>query len=309
MSDKILVTGGAGFIGSHVVDLLVSKGHEVVILDNLSSGIRENINSKAKFYEEDLKNYKNIEAIFENEKFNIVFHLAAQIDVRKSVEDPIEDAKINVIGSLNLINLCQKYGVGHFIFSSTGGAIYGNKASLPTNEDAEKNPLSPYGCAKLSVEKYLNFYSEVHGLKSSILRYSNVYGPRQNYHGEAGVIAIFLNNMLCDKKSAIYGGVQTRDFVYVGDVARANLMVLEGEGGIYNVGTGIETDIIGIFGKLNKFFKYKFEAEYGSMKKGEQMKSCLDFKKINEVFGWKPEVELDNGLCRTYNWFANKSGN
>ena len=304
---KILVTGGAGFIGSHVVDLLVGEAHEVVVLDNLSSGARENVNYRAKFYEEELGNYSRIEEMFRNENFDVVYHLAAQIDVRKSVEEPLEDAKINILGTLNLLELCREFKIKHFIFSSTGGAIYGDEVETPTKEGAEKRPVSPYGCAKLAIENYIHFYHKVHGLKFSILRYGNVYGPRQNFKGEAGVIAVFLNNMLNNKNPVIFGGVQTRDFVYVGDVARANLLALKDDDcGIYNIGTGVEIDIIGIYGKLNRFFSYKFKAEYEEMRKGEQMKSCLDFSKIKKNLGWEPIIGLDDGLHKTYLWFLDR---
>ena len=304
---KILVVGGAGFIGSHVVDLLVEKGHEAYVLDNLSSGKKENINDKAKFFEIDLGEYDKLKEIFSRERFDIVYHLAAQIDIRKSVDDPVFDAKINILDSLNLIECCVRNNVKHFVFSSSGGAIYGDDAEIPTSEDAEERPVSAYGCAKLALEKYLHFYNKVYGLKYSCLRYSNVYGPRQNSKGEAGVIAIFFDNMLNRRKPIIFGGTQTRDFVYVGDIARANVLVLDDMGSeIYNVGTGKEIDIIELFSKMNGFFGNKFEAEFRERKKGEQLKSCLSFEKIGRNFGWMPEIELDEGLKRTYEWFFGK---
>ncbi len=301
---RILVTGGAGFIGSHVVDLLIEKEHHVFVLDNLSSGRKENINNRAKFFEEDLGDYAKIKEIFDNERFDIVYHLAAQIDIRKSVKEPVFDARVNILDSLNLIECCVKSGVKHFIFSSSGGAIYGDDVEIPTSEDAEEKPVSPYGCAKLVIEKYLHFYNKVYGLKYSCLRYSNVYGPRQNSKGEAGVIAIFFDNMLNNKKSIIFGGIQTRDFVYVGDVARANVFVLDdNESEVYNVGTGREIDIVGLFEKMNGFFGNRFEPEFRERNKGEQLKSCLGFDKIRKNLGWRPEIDLDKGLKRTYDWF------
>jgi UDP-glucose 4-epimerase len=301
---KILVTGGAGFIGSHIVDLLISKNHQVAIIDNLSTGKKENINLKAKFYFEDLLNFEKIKEIFQEFNPEIVYHTAAQIDVRKSVENPIEDAKINILSTLNLLELCKSNNIKHFIFSSTGGAIYGETGDILPNEDHKEEPLSPYGIAKLSIDKYLNYYNKSHGLKYTSLRYTNVYGPRQNPHGEAGVIAIFINNLLSGKNSKIFGGIQTRDFVFVEDVANANLLVLnDNKSGIYNIGTSKETDIITIFMKLNKYFNNKFEAEYYEMKKGEPKRSCIDSQKIKNSLGWEPKISLDDGLDKTFAWF------
>jgi UDP-glucose 4-epimerase len=223
---KILVTGGAGFIGSHVVDAYLELGHEVVVVDNLSSGSIENLNPKAKFYKMDIRD-SDIEDLFKNEKPDIVNHHAAQMDVRKSVEDPIYDADVNIIGSLNLLQNCIRYGVKKFIFASTGGAIYGEQDYFPADEEHPTRPLSPYGVAKLTVEKYLYFYKEVHGLNYVVLRYANIYGPRQNPHGEAGVVAIFTSKMLKGEQPVINGdGFQTRDYTFVGDVVRANVLAL-----------------------------------------------------------------------------------
>jgi UDP-glucose 4-epimerase len=301
---RILVTGGAGFIGSHVVDLLINNNHEILIIDNLSSGKEDNINPKAIFFKEDLCNHEKIKEIFEKNKPEIIYHFAAQIDVRKSVENPVEDAKTNILSTLNLLELSKEFNIRHFIFSSTGGAIYGDAEEIPTAENYKEAPISPYGCAKLSIEKYLHFYNVVHGLKYTALRYSNVYGPGQNPHGEAGVIAIFLNNMLNEKNPVIFGGKQTRDFVFVEDVARANLLALkDNKSDYYNAGTSKETSITELFLKLNQFFNNKFNPVYLEMKKGEQMKSCLSYEKINKNLGWTPETNLDKGLKRTYEWF------
>jgi UDP-glucose 4-epimerase len=300
---KILVTGGAGFIGSHIVDLLIEKGYKVVIIDNLSTGKKENLHLKARFYHEDLSNYEKIKEIFEKEKPEIIYHLAAQVNVRKSVENPIEDAKINILNTLNLLELSIRYRIKHFIFSSTGGAIYGETSKIPTEETTATNPLCPYGCAKLAIEKYLIFYNKTYGLKFTALRYANVYGPRQNSNGEAGVIAIFFDMMFENKTPTIYGGIQKRDFVYVEDVARANLLALNDvKSSFYNVGTEKETDIIEIFAKTNQYFGNKFKPEFKEMRKGEQKRSCLKCSKIREKLKWTPFVSLNEGLDKTYCW-------
>jgi len=301
---NILITGGAGFIGSHIADALIARGHNVVIIDNLSTGKRENINLKANFYEIDLGNNYELLEVFKKHQPEIIYHLAAQIDVRKSVENPIEDAKINIISTLKLLELAKEFNVQHFIFSSTGGAIYGDTKSIPTPETHNENPISPYGCAKLTIEKYLNFYNKVHNLKYTILRYSNVYGPRQNSKGEAGVVSIFLDKMFANQNPSIFGGIQSRDFVYVEDVVKANILALSDTGSnTYNIGTGQETDIIELFSKLNTYFNNRFEPQYNPMKKGEQKRSCLDNNKVKEKLGWKPETSIDEGLDKTYCWF------
>lgn len=305
---RIIVTGGAGFIGSHVVDELIKRGHEVIIIDNLSAGKEENINLKADFYKEDLCNYEKIKEIFEKYNPEIIYHLAAHINVRKSLENPYENARINIIGTLNLLEFAVKFNLKHFIFSSTGGAIYGDTKEIPTTENHSEVPISPYGCSKLSAEKYLNFYNKVHGLKYTTLRYGNVYGPRQNPEGEAGVISIFLNDMFLGKKPKIFGGIQTRDFVYVDDVANANLLALDDDKSeTYNIGTGKETDIIEVFSRINRYFKNKFEPEYFEMKPGEQKRSCLSFKKIKNSLNWKPRTNFEDGLDKTYCWHLKKN--
>lgn len=304
---RSLVTGGAGFIGSHVADLLIEKGHEVCIVDNLSSGKKENLNKNSEFYHIDLGDYSKVKELFLEKDFDVVYHLAAQIDVRKSVLNPVDDAKINILDTLNLIELCREFKIKHFIFSSSGGAIYGDDVDIPTHEENIEKPISPYGCAKLAVEKYLNFYNSVYGLKFTSLRYSNVYGPRQNFGGEAGVVAIFINKMLDNKNPTIFWGEQTRDFIYVEDVARANLLALnDNTNRVYNIGTGSETNINELFNKINKFFGGKFNAVYKEKKKGEQTRSCLNCEKIKKQLGWGPEIGLDEGLKRTYLWFKGK---
>ena len=308
---KILVTGGAGFIGSHVADRLIERKHKVVVVDNLSTGTLKNLNPKATFHKADLVNFKKIQEIFKKEKPEIVFHLAAQIDVRKSVADPIFDAKSNILASINLIKTAQESKVKKFIFSSTGGATYGDTESRPTPEDHPEWPLSPYGIAKMTIDKYLNYFHKVHGLKYVSLRYGNVYGPRQNPHGEAGVVAIFLNKMLSGLQPVINGnGKQTRDYVYVDDVASANLLALKhlSKIGIYNVGTAKETSVDELFDEINRHFSNKFKQKHGPAKLGEQMTSCLKYSKINRELRWQPKTNFPKGIEKTYQWFLMQTG-
>lgn len=303
---KILVTGGAGFIGSHLTDALIAKGHIVVVIDNLSTGSRKNVNPKAKFLKADLADHKKIEKIIKKEKPEVIFHLAAQMSVQESVKNPVFDAENNILASFNLINLAKKYSVKKFIFASTGGAIYGDTKNRPTPETEKEWPLSPYGIAKLSVDKFLNYCQKIHGLNFVSLRYANVYGPRQNPHGEAGVIAIFLNRMLARKQPVTNGdGEQTRDYVYVGDVVNANLLALKNfkKTGIYNVGTGKETNVNDLFGEINKRFGGNFKEVHGPAKPGEQKTSCLSFARMKKDFGWKPKVDFKKGIKKTYEWF------
>ncbi len=304
---KILVTGGAGFIGSHVVDAYIELGHEVVVVDNLSSGSVENINPKAKFYRMDIRD-REVEGLFKDEKPDVVNHHAAQMDVRKSVEDPIYDADVNIIGSLNILQNCVKYGVKKFIFASTGGAIYGEQDYFPADEEHPTRPLSPYGVAKLTVEKYLYFYKEVHGLNYVVLRYANIYGPRQNPHGEAGVVAIFTSKMLKGEQPIINGdGFQTRDYTFVGDVVRANVLALNYDrSDIFNIGTGIETDVNTLFRKLKLLTGANCDEFHGPAKPGEQRRSVISYEKIYKTLGWKPMISLDDGLRLTVEFFKNK---
>jgi UDP-glucose 4-epimerase len=307
---KILVTGGAGFIGSHVVDKLIERENEVVVVDNLSTGKKENLNPKASFYELNIESEK-LRDVFEKEKPEAVFHLAAQIDVRKSTESPIEDGKTNILGSLNVIENFIKINKDldslhkKIIFTSTGGAIYGDASIVPTPESYPEWPLSPYGIAKLSIDKYLNYYHKVLGLNFVSLRLGNVYGPRQNSKGEAGVVAIFCDKMLSGESPVINGsGEQTRDFVYVKDVVRAQILALESnENGFFNVGTGKESNINIIFRELKELISPEFKEIHGPSKPGEQKRSCLDSSKIKEKFGWELRYSLKEGLKETVNWF------
>jgi len=306
---KILVTGGAGFIGSHLADTLIKKGHRLVVIDNLSTGFKKNLNPKARFYKVDIAEHRKIENIMKKERPGVVFHLAAQIDVRKSVENPIFDAECNILASINLIKLAKEYKVRKFIFASTGGAIYGDTKNRPTPEAEKEWPLSPYGIAKLTVDKFLHYYHEIHGLNFTSLRYGNVYGPRQNPHGEAGVAAIFLNKMLKGEQSVINSdGRQTRDYVYIEDVVRANLLALKNfkKSGICNVGTAREINVNQLFSEINKQFGGKFKQVHGPAKIGEQKTSCLSYAKIKKDLGWQPRISFAEGIEKTFDWFRNQ---
>jgi len=302
---RILITGGAGFIGSHIVDALVKKGHRVSVVDNLSTGKEENLNKEAFLYKLDI-NAPEISHIFKEEAPEIVFHLAAQISVRKSVENPLEDARTNILGSLNILENSKKAGVKKIIFTSTGGAIYGDAEEVPTTEDYVPQPMSPYGIAKFSIEKYLNYYYKVFNIPLVILRLANVYGPRQDPQGEAGVVAIFCNQLLENKQPIINGdGGQTRDYIFVQDVVNAHLLALENDKiGCFNVGTSKETTVNQLFDYLKKAGDFIMEAEHGPAKPGEQQRSCLDYSKIQKELGWEPKTDLKQGLEKTLQWFV-----
>lgn len=301
---KILATGGAGFIASHVVDALIEKGHEIIVVDNLYCGFEKNINPKAKFHKLDIGD-PEIQNLVSEFKPEVVIHHAAQMDVRKSVSDPMFDATTNVIGSLNLLEACRKNGVRKFMFSSTGGAIYGEQDYFPADEEHPLRPLSPYGITKLCLEKYLFYYKEVFGLEHVILRYGNIYGPRQNPHGEAGVIAIFIKKILAGEQPVINGpGTQTRDYTYVGDVVQANLLALDyKKSGIFNVGTGIETDVNRLFTVINQALGNPAKEIHAEAKAGEQQRSVLSTRKISEELGWSQKMSLEEGLKITVEWF------
>ncbi len=301
---KILVTGGAGFIGSHVVDALIDEGHGVVIIDNLSTGLKENVNPKSVFYEMGITD-DNVEDVFKEHNFDIVNHHAAQMNVTNSVKDPVHDAKCNIIGTLNLLQNSVKFNVKKFINVSSGGCIYGNDAKTPITEDTKKNPASPYGISKVTVEKYLTFYNKVHGIKFTTLRYSNVYGPRQNPKGEAGVISLFVSQMLNNQQPTIFGnGDQTRDYVFVKDIVKANLLALDkGDNQAFNLGTGKETTVNELFNMVKKLTSYQGNPNYLDSRPGELMGNCLDTSKANNVLDWKPEFELEQGLKQTVDWF------
>ncbi|MCS7230814.1 MAG: SDR family oxidoreductase [Elusimicrobiota bacterium] len=307
---KILITGGAGFIGSNIVDECIKKGWNVIVVDNLSTGKKENINYKAKFYNVDITDFETLKKVFEKENPDIINHHAAQIDVRKSVANPQYDASINIIGSLNLLELSVKCKVKKFIFASSGGTIYGEcKGKRLPKESNKPLPESPYGCAKASVEFYMWYYHKVYGLNVISLRYANVYGPRQDPFGEAGVISIFINRMLNNEDVYIFGdGKQMRDFVFVKDVVDANIksMLSNKNFGIYNVGSGKTISIISLFKKLKNLLNYNKSPIYQPPRKGEILKSCLSIDLIKKELNWSPKVSLDEGLKKTIEYFKNK---
>ncbi len=312
MGKKALVTGGAGFIGSHVADRFVAEGYAVTVLDNLSSGRRENLPPEASFVEGDITSPEAATLVREG-KFDVLCHLAAQIDVRRSVLDPMYDAQRNILGTLNLIEAVKasEYPT-RVVFSSTGGALYGDFDPPPSTETNSKDPESPYGIAKLSVEYYLAYYARVHGLDTVALRYGNVYGPRQDPHGEAGVVAIFCKRLLAGSALTVYGdGEQTRDYVYAGDVASANFAAatrhLPAPGRLdaraFNVGTSIETSVNTLVSTLQKVSSAASPVHYAPARAGELMRSALKTDKAREVLGWAPQVSLEQGLANTYAFF------
>jgi UDP-glucose 4-epimerase len=304
---RILVTGGAGFIGSQVADALINEGHDVCIIDNLSTGNNKNINPKARFFKRDI-GHPDVISIFEKEKFDVVNHHAAQIDVRKSVNDPIFDANVNILGTINLLQSCIKTGVRKFMFASTGGAVYGEQEYFPADENHPTYPVSPYGITKLTIEKYLFFYRNEYGLNHTILRYANVYGPRQNPLGEAGVVSIFTNKLLNNENPIINGsGEQTRDYVFVEDVVKANVLNLNNESSdIYNIGTGIETNVNKLFRKLNLIAGERAKERHGPAAKGEQLRSVITSNKLYKKFNWKPSININEGLKMTFDYFKSK---
>ena len=296
---KVLVTGGAGFIGSHVVDAFVGAGHDVVVVDDLSSGRKENLNRKAVLRQVDIRSGE-LEQVFIEEHPDVVSHQAAKANVRESMEKPMLYADVNILGSLNLLEICRRHGVKKFIYASTGGACYGEPQYLPVDEDHPVNPLDPYGASKHHVEHYLHLYWLNYKLPYTILRYPNVYGPRQDPLGEAGVVAIFTGKMLKGEQAVINGsGEQERDFVYVGDVARANLLAVDAPTGIYNIGSGAGTNINTIFAEIKRATGYRDEAVHGAAKLGEVCKIYLNADKANNELGWQPAVSLADGMQRT----------
>lgn len=299
---KILLTGGAGFIASHIADRYLAEGHEVTIVDDLSTGRRENLPPGVRFHQVSIAS-REAASLVMREKPDCLNHHAAQIDVRRSVADPKVDAEVNILGTLNLLEAARRGGVGKIVFASTGGAIYGEQDMFPANEQHRTDPLSPYGIAKLTIEKYLQFYAATYGIPFVALRYGNVYGPRQNALGEAGVIAIFAGKLLQRTAPTIYGdGKQTRDYIYIDDVVACNMRALDpGVRGIFNVGTGKETDVNTIARELIRLTGVDVAPVYAETRAGEQKRSCLKPGTLQTT----PPLSLEEGLRRTIHWFKN----
>jgi UDP-glucose 4-epimerase len=301
---RILVTGGAGFIGSHITDRLIAEGHEVGVVDNLSTGKKKNVNPDALFYKMDILSPR-IERIFKKLRPEVISHHAAQMDVRRSVADPLFDAQVNILGFLNILENAVKYGTKKVIFASSGGAIYGEQECFPASEDHSTRPQSPYGVSKLCGEHYLHYYHKTYGLEYTSLRYANIYGPRQDPFGEAGVVAIFSQRMLRGEQPIINGnGLQTRDYVYVGDVVEAHMAVLNGKlHGVFNVGTGRETTVNQLFRHIMTITGAQVKEVHGPERRGEQFRSCLNASKLQKQAEWEPKISVLEGLKGTVDYF------
>jgi UDP-glucose 4-epimerase len=296
----VLVTGGAGFIGSHVAEALLGRGEDVVVLDDLTSGRRENLPEGVELVEGDIREPQD--ELFAGVKPTVCYHLAAQIDVRASVAQPDHDAHINVLGTVNLLQAALEHGT-QIVFSSTGGALYG-ECDGPATEDAPRLPLSPYGASKLAAEEYLATYNRLYGTKHVSLRYGNVYGPRQDPHGEAGVVAIFFDRLIAGEAPKVFGdGSATRDYVYVGDVVRATLAAAENDGGVFNIGTGRETSVVELLELCQRIAGTNVDATFVAERPGELQRSVLDPSRAVDELGWRPERSLEEGLRETYEFF------
>jgi UDP-glucose 4-epimerase len=303
---KILVTGGAGFIGSNLVDALVAQGHEILVIDNLSSGQKEHLNQKAKLYEADVS-HQDISKIFETEKPEVIFHLAAQIDINKSVADPIWDAQQNILASINLLENAKKFGVKKFIFTSSAG-VYGDNGIIPTPEDSPLLAPSPYGTGKLATERYLDFYYKTFGLPYVALRLSNAYGPRQKSRSGGAVIAIFCEKAVNGESGVIEGtGEQTRDYIFIDDIISAKLAALSSDKvGVYNIATNKEVSIKQIAETIKKLTDGKIDFVHGPARSVDQQRSALDYSRAKNELGWEPKVSLEQGLAKTLEWFKSK---
>ncbi|MEM6533785.1 MAG: NAD-dependent epimerase/dehydratase family protein [Myxococcota bacterium] len=302
---KILVTGGAGFIGSHVAEAAISEGHEVLVLDNLSSGKEANVPAGATLKKVDIRSEDAAQAIVDYRP-DAIFHHAAQMDVRKSVADPVFDASTNVVGTVRLLEAARSAGCGFFQLASTGGAIYGEQELMPTPEGTAPRSESPYGLSKLCGEHYVDYYARLGGMRGVSLRYGNVYGPRQDPHGEAGVVAIFSQKMLASDAPTIFGdGEQTRDYVFVGDVVRAVMAAWKtpSAAGAYNIGTGVETDVNTLARVIANAAGFKDDVPHGPGKPGEQRRSCIAIDRAANELDWRPRVSLEDGLRQTVEWF------
>ena len=314
---SVLITGGAGFIGSHVADVFLSRGYDVAVLDNFSSGRREIVDPRVRLHELDIRSPDAARLVMQT-PFDVIVHLAAQIDVRKSVADPVMDASINICGTLNLIEALRQSGRGQgtrFVFTSTGGALYGDFVDPPNVENFAKDPESPYGIAKLSAEYYLAYYARVHGMDTAVVRFANVYGPRQDPHGEAGVVAIFCGRILDGRPLTVFGdGSQTRDYVFVGDVAEGTFLAATHslprperlDARAFNIGTGVETSVTELARVLRRVAKSDVPVENLPKRPGEQQRSVVSVAKAGSLLGWRPRASLEEGLSRTFNWFAER---
>jgi UDP-glucose 4-epimerase len=304
----VCITGGAGFIGSHLADAFLRQGHRVLILDNLSGGRKENVPPGAELHELDIRSQGAADLVREG-GVELLVHHAAQMDVRKSVEDPVFDADVNILGGLNLLEAARRGSVRQVLFASTGGAIYGEQDYFPADENHPVRPVSPYGVSKLAFERYLFYYHVAYGLDAVCLRYANVYGERQNPHGEAGVVAIFLNRLLAGQAPTINGeGLQTRDYVHVSDVVRANLAVAGLPGfHVYNVGTGVETSVVDLYKEIARAVGSGLEARHGPAKPGEQQRSVIDAGRLRRELGLPEPLPLREGLQRTADWFRERA--
>ena len=298
-----LVTGGAGFIGSHVVDALIRRHIKVYVVDDLSRGRKENINPNAHFIKLSIAS-PQIPKLLKRMKPDVIFHLAAQMDVQKSLKNPPQDAQVNILGTLRLAHEAAKLGVKKFVFSSTGGAMYSDQGRPPFGEHVPAEPISPYGISKRAAEMYLAFLQEMHGMPYVALRYANVYGPRQRHDGEAGVIAIFGGCLLSGKQAVINGdGKQTRDYLYVDDVVRANMLAMNRSvSGIFNIGTGKQASVNALFRKLRKIAKSDMPERHAPACSGEVFRTALNCKKAKKELGWTPRIDLDTGLVKTMKW-------
>ena len=305
---NIIVTGGAGFIGSNLVYALIEKGHRVTVIDNLYSGRRDFVHPRAEFYEADITDKQEVERVFSEisrgKGIDLVFHLAAQIDLRLSVSDPYLDNRVNVIGGINVLDTAYKYGTGKIVFSSTGGALYDENDGIPSTEDQPARPIAPYGIHKLTFEHYLNYYYQVYGQKYTTLRLANIYGPGQYKGGEAGVITIFIDNAVHGRQSTLYGdGEQTRDFVYVDDTVEAFIKAAESDFvGYLNIGRGVESNILEVIEAIESSIGEKMEMNYDEAREGEVRRSCLDSSKAQKILGWQPRTDLLTGVDRTIRW-------
>jgi UDP-glucose 4-epimerase len=304
---RILLTGGAGFIGSHVAEAYLRAGHAVLVVDNLSCGSGADVPRGAGFAEIDIRERDALRAAVEEFRPTVVNHHAAQKSVAESVRSPSEDARVNVVGLLNVLEAAAAVGARRFIFASTGGALYGGEAPLPTPEDAAVVPDSPYGVSKFCGEQYVGLFRRLYGLSPVVLRYGNVYGPRQDPHGEAGVVAIFCRAVLAGEPCRVFGdGEQTRDFVHVADVARANLLALDGPGGTYNVATGVETSVNAIVEMLRRAAGRPVAVEHAPARPGEVRRSLLDPRRARERLGWRAQVDVSQGIAQTFEWFRRR---